>query len=193
MGKKLETIKMGKKLETIINARGDICNLSNEVYVYAYPRGYNKEDKKWGHEEGEYRLISGVDDNDEVGYHFSRGWVTACPEGSELALFCGFQKSDLKLKIYPLQFREYKRTFEESMKKTMVHVEPIIMEKEIETLTSYLGMILANEFPLGISVDSITVEKYGIGVDERNGWDTHIVLIEGYGVIGFLNRNLNGL
>ena len=34
-------------------------------------------------------------------------------------------------------------------------------------------------------LSEITIEKYGNGIDDRIGWDTYIVHLEGYGVLGF--------
>lgn len=36
-----------------------------------------------------------------------------------------------------------------------------------------------------IREESVRVEKYGHGIDERIGWDTHIVMIDGWGPAGF--------
>ena len=33
----------------------------------------------------------------------------------------------------------------------------------------------------------ISITKYGTGIDERIGWDTYIVTLPGYGVLGFTN------
>ena len=34
-------------------------------------------------------------------------------------------------------------------------------------------------------LNKITIEKYGDEIDTRIGWDTHIVHLKGYGVLGF--------
>lgn len=39
-------------------------------------------------------------------------------------------------------------------------------------------------------LDNITVKKYGEGIDERCGWDTHIVHLPGWGVLGFTDGSL---
>lgn len=31
----------------------------------------------------------------------------------------------------------------------------------------------------------LLVEPYGSGIDERNGWHTHLVVLEGWGPVGF--------
>jgi hypothetical protein len=40
------------------------------------------------------------------------------------------------------------------------------------------------------NLDEIVVEKYGHGIDTRIGWDTHIVMIPGWGVLGFTDGPL---
>jgi hypothetical protein len=35
---------------------------------------------------------------------------------------------------------------------------------------------------------TITIEKYGDGIDPRTSWDTHIVTLPGFGVLGFTDR-----
>jgi hypothetical protein len=39
-------------------------------------------------------------------------------------------------------------------------------------------------------VDDVKVKRYGDGRDPRNDWDTHLVYIKGYGVLGFLDGPL---
>lgn len=41
------------------------------------------------------RLISGVEDNEEVGYHFRAGFVTVCPAYEKQAKFLGINKDDI--------------------------------------------------------------------------------------------------
>lgn len=62
--------------------------------------------------------------------------------------------------------------------------------QEIEaTLPAVVAVIEAR---LGMTFDPrlIEVSPYG-GVDERIGWDTHIVTIRGYGVFGFTDGPLS--
>lgn len=42
---------------------------------------------------------------------------------------------------------------------------------------------------IGDVFDDVEVKKYGTGIDERIGWDTHIVTVKGY-VIGFTDGPL---
>lgn len=41
------------------------------------------------------------------------------------------------------------------------------------------------DFSPAINDATVRVEKYGRGIDTRIGWDTHIVMIEGWGPAGF--------
>jgi len=41
-----------------------------------------------------------------------------------------------------------------------------------------------------VTTSMVRVEKYGIGIDKRIGWDTHIVLIENFGPFGFTDSPL---
>lgn len=36
-----------------------------------------------------------------------------------------------------------------------------------------------------ITDEMVHVKKYGEGIDERIGWDTHVVTVVGWGVFGF--------
>jgi len=36
-----------------------------------------------------------------------------------------------------------------------------------------------------ITTSNVEVTKYGVGKDKRNGWDTHLVFIRDFGVLGF--------
>ncbi len=38
----------------------------------------------------------------------------------------------------------------------------------------------------------LTVKKYGSGIDERNGWDTHLVSLDGE-AMGFTDGTVPGL
>lgn len=42
------------------------------------------------------RLISGIKGNDELGYHFTDGWITVCPINAKYAIFRGVHKSQLQ-------------------------------------------------------------------------------------------------
>lgn len=51
----------------------------------------------------------------------------------------------------------------------------------VKYLQTELNKWSVNKYDLS----KITIEKYGNGIDERIGWDTYIVHLEGYGVLGF--------
>lgn len=76
------------------------------------------------------------------------------------------------------QFRPNRSSLAEAMAE-VVEFETAAELKEHVTseLESGLGLQRA---------PAVTVEPYGH--DARNGWDTHIVTIEGYGVAGFTDR-----
>ena len=38
-----------------------------------------------------------------------------------------------------------------------------------------------------VSPTTIVITKYGTGIDERVGWDTHIVILPTFGVVGYLD------
>jgi hypothetical protein len=69
------------------------CNLSNEVYEVKTDT-HGSHNYKSG---TKVRLISGVDDNPIVGYHFIPGYVTVCRIDAEHAEFCGFKLEELEL------------------------------------------------------------------------------------------------
>lgn len=79
-------------------------------------------------------------------------------------------------------FREHRGLLEESMKTCV----PLANSKE--ALAKYIGemdMFLDNR---EVTKEMLTVKPYGI--DERNSWDTHIVELSGYGVVGFTNTGV---
>ncbi len=68
------------------------------------------------------------------------------------------------------------------------------METVVE-VNSRVGLVLhlvkLMEPYTGAKMDfnQMTIEPYG-GIDERTGWDTYIVYLPGYGVLGFTNGPL---
>ena len=61
--------------------------------------------------------------------------------------------------------------------------------REFETrsdLVKYLQGDIDKFVPGKYDCQKITIEPYGF--DERIGWDTHIVHLDGYGVFGFTNK-----
>jgi len=76
-----------------------------------------------------------------------------------------------------LKFREHRGGFPESAA-TIVEIE------DRAALVAYIQRLLAS-YPSAppVKEDTVAVESYCF--DERNGWDTHIVTLKGYGVIGY--------
>jgi len=74
-------------------------------------------------------------------------------------------------------FREHRGSLAESMA-TIVKLET---KKE---LIDYIRVLL-DPFMFDFNDDDLKIERYGF--DERIGWDTQIVTIEKYGVVGFIN------
>lgn len=58
-------------------------------------------------------------------------------------------------------------------------------------VTAWIAELLKSFPDLLVREDLVHVEPYGW--DERIGWDTHIVLLDGYGVFGFTDGPLQGL
>lgn len=77
-----------------------------------------------------------------------------------------------------MKFREHRGSFEDSMQ-TEVHI------KDREQLLQHLKNLL-EPWPTAppVTEDTVRIEPY-YGVDPRNGWDTHLVYLKGYGVMGF--------
>lgn len=77
-----------------------------------------------------------------------------------------------------MKFREHRGGFEESML-TAVEVDGL------DSLAKHLSPILGRP----ITQADLSVEQYS-GLDERNGWDTHIVLLKGFGPCGFTDGQI---
>jgi hypothetical protein len=77
-----------------------------------------------------------------------------------------------------MKFREHRGGFEDSMSTTV----------EVSDRAALMAHFrkLAEPWPTfpPITDDTVHIESY-YGIDERNGWDTHIVTLDGYGVLGF--------
>lgn len=77
-----------------------------------------------------------------------------------------------------LLFREHRGGFEESMET----VKEILSKKDlIHTISTLFPQITVTEENLKIHKNNSSV------LDTRNGWDTYIVSIDSFGVVGFLN------
>lgn len=81
-----------------------------------------------------------------------------------------------------MKLREHRRGLHESLA-TTVEIEP--------TTEALLEVIRAALAPYGVAIApaSVRVEPYGF--DARIGWDTHIVVVGGYGVFGFTDGPLS--
>lgn len=65
----------------------------------------------------------------------------------------------------------------------------VTLEPNIECLRDHLSKLEMAE-TLGFGVNSVVeVQRYGQGIDERIGWDTHVVLVDGK-PWGFTDQNV---
>ncbi len=81
-----------------------------------------------------------------------------------------------------VKFREHKSTLEDSMK-TVVEVGS--KQELARVIANCLGI---RSHGLNISVDTIQINFYGF--DTRINWDTYIVTLANYGVVGFISGKL---
>lgn len=65
-------------------------------------------------------------------------------------------------------------------------VESLATAETVNSMAELVALVKKDLYPWGVDVEpaQVHVEPYG-GVDERCGWDTHIVTVDGYGVWGF--------
>ncbi len=80
----------------------------------------------------------------------------------------------------PFLYRPHRGGFAESMK--MVKAFTTKMEL-VEEARLFYGEFMPAE---DITLDTVHVEPYGF--DDRIGWETHIVILEGVGPLGFTDR-----
>jgi hypothetical protein len=88
-----------------------------------------------------------------------------------------------------MKLRQHRGGFQESME-TTIEIEP--------TKAALLQAITNSDMrglPLDLTEDQVTVEPYTFGPyqsshDPRNGWNTHIVTLQGWGVFGFTDGPL---
>lgn len=84
-----------------------------------------------------------------------------------------------------IKFREHRGGLAESMRtQCLVHSLDELRETVILRLAPWEAVIEKL-----IDRHGLKVAPYGY--DERTGWDTHIVTLEGYGVIGFTDGPLS--
>jgi hypothetical protein len=81
------------------------------------------------------------------------------------------------------KFREHKGSLAESMATTV----------ELNRKTDLIDKIKADlaEFEHGLKINKKTVSITPYAYDERIGWDSHIVRLKGYGVLGFTDGSVN--
>jgi hypothetical protein len=82
----------------------------------------------------------------------------------------------------PIKFREHRGTLIDSME-TVVEVGS--KQELVKVISERLGIY---SHGINISMDTIQINPYGF--DTRIGWDTYIVTLANYGVVGFTNGKL---
>ena len=86
-----------------------------------------------------------------------------------------------------MKIRQHRGQYTDSMK-TVEEIEPTheaVVAHIITKLSHYCGIVKEIEE----NPQSVVIKPYG-GIDDRNGWDTHIVTIPTYGVYGFTDRGV---
>lgn len=85
--------------------------------------------------------------------------------------------------LNPMKLRQHKGGYDESMATTV----------ELESTKAALLQAITNSglirIPNPLTEDQIHVEP--VKIDSRNGWNTHIVTIQGWGVYGYTDGPLN--
>lgn len=76
-----------------------------------------------------------------------------------------------------MKFREHRASLTESIE-TVVEIEPTLV-----AVTEAIVKSLRHFPAARVSQDRVRVEPYAF--DARIGWNTHIVTLDGYGVLGF--------
>ncbi|HEV8364576.1 MAG TPA: hypothetical protein VGQ52_13760 [Gemmatimonadaceae bacterium] len=75
-----------------------------------------------------------------------------------------------------MKFREHRGMLVESMETTVDVPDRPALIKHLQNILQI--------YYIAMQPDDLTVEPYG-GTDARTGWDTYIVIVRGFGVIGF--------
>lgn len=83
-----------------------------------------------------------------------------------------------------MKIRAYRGGLAESMA-TVAEITPTK-----EAVAAHVSAAMEGWPDSDVTPEMVRVEKYGVGVDYRIGWDTHIVLIEGSGPFGFTDGPL---
>ena len=82
------------------------------------------------------------------------------------------------IKTSGVLFREHRGCLDESMK-------TLVMVKDFDGLVAHLHTLL-DPYNFKFTSEDVNVQPYG--ADDRIGWDTQIVTLEGYGPVGFLSK-----
>ena len=77
-----------------------------------------------------------------------------------------------------IKFREHRGSLADSME-TLTYCAD--RNGLIGCIRRLLGEWVTGNFDAGL----LRIEKYGEGIDDRNGWDTYVVTYDGFGVVGF--------
>lgn len=77
------------------------------------------------------------------------------------------------------RYRDHKGGLAESLETTQEFTDK-------DALLEYLQKTLDQFCKTGLDLREIKIEPYGF--DERIGWDSHIVHLEGWGVFGFTDK-----
>lgn len=80
-----------------------------------------------------------------------------------------------------MKFREHRGQLDEAMGTVIEVADRPALVAHIRALLEPYGWAVAD--------DDVTVNKYG-GFDKRIGWDTYIVIVRDYGVMGFTDGAL---
>jgi len=80
-----------------------------------------------------------------------------------------------------MKVREHRGGFEESMGSV------VQIDGSLESLVNEIGSKLG-KWGIQVTAEKIEIERYAY--DSRNGWDTYIVSVLGYGVYGFSDGDI---
>lgn len=80
-----------------------------------------------------------------------------------------------------MKFREHRGSLSAAMETVIEVADRPALVAHIQALLEPWGLVVVDA--------DVAIDKYG-GFDERIGWDTHIVVVKGLGVVGFTNGAL---
>jgi len=79
-----------------------------------------------------------------------------------------------------INFRPHRGGFEESMKLVQAFEDKDDLVRHIDSIAESFRV---TGFPLPVNEDTVKIEYYCF--DDRNKWDTYIVILEGFGPFGY--------